>query len=150
MGDCDVPVRIRAGLPPAGEVRDSGIRLGPLSVAVLGGPLNTGDVLRDGSRRRAITEAGTRELEGRISDPGDLFAASNRFSSAARIESTEVSAAIRELRSRGYRAAMCMLGNSIFSDCPAEEMREAFPHAFVRETSSTSEKASVTRSSRCV
>lgn len=89
-GRFDVPVRTRAGLPPAGEVVDSGISFDTLSVAVIGGPIDTGTMLADADAGLAIRRAGDAVLSRHMGDAGSLFAASNGFSQAAGIESPAV------------------------------------------------------------
>ena len=86
----DVPVRTRAGLPPVGEVCDSGIVFEKLSVAVLGKPIDTGQMLNSEERVRAISSAGIKALGEPLTDTASLFGISNRFSRETGIESDTV------------------------------------------------------------
>ena len=137
----DVPERVSEGLPPAGEVRGTGLRFPVLTVAVLGRKMYTGHVLSKPSVRSGLVSSyeGARKLF--TGSRPSLFEASNKFSSEAGVESREVAEAISRLKSGNRRAAMCMLGNSIFSDAPYLMVKDAFPDADVRPLMSTSEPA---------
>lgn len=90
-GLVDVPVRTRPGLPPVGEVIDSGITFRKLSLAVLGGPIDTGKMLDNQERFRAVSSAGSKALAEPLTDALTLFRISNRFSQETGIESEAVS-----------------------------------------------------------
>jgi len=137
----DVPERVTEGLPPAGEVRGTGLRFPVLTVAVLGPKMHTGSVLSDSARRCALMDSYDRARRLFSGSRPSLFDASNEFSRAAGVESPDVSEAIQRLRDGNRRAAMCMLGNSIFSDAPYLMVKDAFPDADVRPLMSTAEAA---------
>ena len=141
----DVPERVTEGLPPVGEVVGTGVRFPVLTVAVLGPKMPTGGVLADRLKREKIVSAyaGCREMFR--GDRQSLMDASIRFSDLAGVESKEVSDAIRTLRSGNRKAAMCMLGNSIFSDAPMLMVKDALPDAEVISLMSTSERARLIR-----
>ncbi|MBR6204948.1 MAG: pantothenate kinase [Candidatus Methanomethylophilaceae archaeon] len=124
-GDVPVPVRKAPGMPPWGVVEDAGIDLGRVSLLVLGPKMATGSVLSDPVRFESICEAAgsamKRFLEGPSAD--SLYRLSNEFSEEAGVEGQQVSEALSALRSRGFRAGMCMLGNSVFTDAPLMEAR---------------------------
>ena len=141
----DVPERVTEGLPPAGDVRGTGVRFPVLTVAVLGPKVHTGTALADPVRRESLIEAYSGVRDMYRGDRTSLFEASNRFSSAAKVESKKVSDAIRILNSGKRNAAMCMLGNSIFSDSPYIMVKDALPDADVRAVMSSSERARITR-----
>ena len=121
-----VPVRVRPGLPPDGEVRGTGIKLPKLALAVLGPKMNTGKILVNPANYARIAAAGISCLEAFSADESgeNLFRQSNAFSSATGIEAPEVSSAVAELNSAGIPAAMCMLGNSIVAQCGPDELSE--------------------------
>ena len=124
-GDVPVPVRKAPGMPPWGVVEDAGIDLGRVSLLVLGPKMATGSVLSDPVRFESICEAAgsamKRFLEGPSAD--SLYRLSNEFSEEAGVEGQQVSEALSALRSRGFRAGMYMLGNSVFTDAPLMEAR---------------------------
>ena len=68
------------------------------------------------------------------------------FSAASGVESPEVSAALKELHDAGYPAAMCMLGNSIFTDAPTDVIRDLLgDDAGIYVCDSTDRPAEITR-----
>ena len=138
-----VPVRDAEGLPPHGCVTDSGVSFSVLSVAVIGPKMHTGQVLSDPERRRRIAEAGESSMRVFNGTRSSLFEQSNRFSSVAGVEAPELTSAIRTLHEGHRRAAMCMLGNSLFTDSPVIMVKDALPDAEVFSTMSTSEPARI-------
>lgn len=142
-----LPVRVSAGLPPKGRVIDAGFSFDRLTLAVLGPKMNTGRILGDPRNYNAIVSAGAAAMERflKYSDRESLFAISNIFSSLTGVESPEVSEAIKDLGARGIRAGMCMLGNSIFADAPADEVASVLGDAAVFECRSTDEPPRLTR-----
>ena len=119
-----IPVRSVAGLPPYGKVIDPGLKM-DLTVAILGGPLNTGDTLADKEISARIQEMGSRFVTEFISSPslGSLFRYSGEFSRSIGIETPEITSSLSELRKEG-NAGMCMLGHSIFTDIPSDRTKE--------------------------
>ena len=137
----DVPERVTEGLSPIGDVVGTGVRFPVLTVAVLGPKMHTGSVLADPANRRNLIGAYS-ECRGMFSgDRQSLLDASVRFSAMAKVESEEVVDAISILRSGNRKAAMCMLGNSIFSDAPMLMVKDALPDAEVIPLMSSSERA---------
>lgn len=123
-GRSNIPIRSIAGLPPFGKVVNSGLKL-DLSVAILGGPLDTGETLSDEVTLRKIQEIGSRLVTDFIDSPSlkSLFSYSREFSESIGLETPELSSALSKLREEG-NAGMCMLGHSIFTDLsPARTKR---------------------------
>ena len=116
------PVRMKEGIPPLGHVVGTDVRFDDLTLAVLGPKMNTGNVLSDPEVRNLIFMAGSSAVVEYMKEPSleRLFEISNRFSLKTGLESPDVSEAILCLRREGYKAAMCMLGNSIFTDAPSD------------------------------
>ena len=141
----DVPERVTEGLPPVGEVVGTGVHFPVLTVAVLGPKMHTGGVLADPVNRRNLIAAYSGCRGVFKGDRQSLLDASMRFSEMAKVESEEVSEAIRTLRSGNRKAAMCMLGNSIFSDAPMLMVKDALPDAKVISLMSSSERARLIR-----
>ncbi|MEE3400431.1 MAG: pantothenate kinase [Methanomethylophilus sp.] len=142
-----VPVRVRPGLPPDGEVRGTGIKLPKLALAVLGPKMNTGKILVNPANYARIAAAGISCLEAFSADESgeNLFRQSNAFSSATGIEAPEVSSAVAELNSAGIPAAMCMLGNSIVAQCGPDELSELLGGVPALGCSSTGALPHITR-----
>ncbi len=124
----DVPVRTVAGFPPFGRVENAGFSIDSLTLAILGGELRTDSVLGDEDALRRIRLAATGAIDSFIADPTleNLYAVSNAFSSESELEAPVIRRAIERLKSKGYRAGMCMLGNSIFTDAPKKEVWRLF------------------------
>ena len=115
-GHSNIPIRSVAGLPPLGKVINSGLKM-DVSVAILGGPLDTGETLANEDVSRRIQEVGSRLVTKFIEKPslGSLFSFSKEFSESIGLETPEISRALSELRKEG-NAGMCMLGHSVFTD----------------------------------
>lgn len=141
------PVRVREGIPPYGEVIGTPVSFDKLTLAVLGPKMNTGITLSDPKVFSAISSAGRRAISDYLQGPckGSLFSLSDRFSHEAGVESREVAQAIGKLTSCGYRAGMCMLGNSIFTEASPDEFRETVGEFPVFECSSTDSAPGIIR-----
>lgn len=125
-----VPVRYVAGPPRiSGRTRDSGLSFDRLSLVVFDQPLPTKSVLGNPGMMSRIIDAGDRALEVFSEDCtiDGLFRTSNMFSESIGIESDDIRNGMDSIRSEGYHAGMCMLGNSIFSDAPMEVIKRLFP-----------------------
>ncbi|MDR3206044.1 MAG: pantothenate kinase [Candidatus Methanoplasma sp.] len=141
------PTRIKAGLPPIGRAVDSGAEFPVLTVAVLGSKMSTAEVLGNKDICSALEAEGAAALAEykRGMSVDSLFRTSNAFSKASGVETAEASEAIRRLNAAGIRAAMCMLGNSIFTDAPMDAVKDVLGEVFARETSSTADPAAIIR-----
>lgn len=130
----DIPVRTVPGIPPFGKVVNAGFRMEKLTLGVIGGELKTESVLGDPVALKRVRDAAIGCMDMFLQDPSQdmLFEASNRFSSESGLESPAIERAIRRLRDSGYRAGMCMLGNSIFTDAPESELRSMLGRGHVR------------------
>lgn len=120
-----VPVRAVAGLPPYGNVVDSKVDIDGFTVAVLGGPLNTGDTLSVPSVSEAIQREGSGSVDRFLESPSlsGLYSLSEIFSSKIGLETESLKVAFSKLRSEGH-AGMCMLGHSLFTDVSKERTEE--------------------------
>ncbi|MCQ2079180.1 MAG: pantothenate kinase [archaeon] len=141
------PVRVRPGIPPYGEVVGTDVCFDALSLVVLGPKMHTGHVLGDSVMFSRITLSGREVVEEYIGAPSEdaLFSLSNRFSSECGLESCDVSDAMEKLGRHGFRAAMCMLGNSIFTEAPPDLVKDVLGVEKVYATSSTDECARLIR-----
>ncbi len=106
-------LRTREGLPPFGETRPLNLN-GELLLVVLGPPRPTAGLLGP-AMEEAVGLHGGRELEALIADPGwdSLFRRSLAFANGSGLMTGAAADAIERLAPHG-RAAMCMLGNSVF------------------------------------
>jgi len=134
MGNGHIPFRITAGLPPHGNVIGTGKRM-RITIAVLSGKLETKNVLEDKTKMSMISIAGRTAVEAYQKDTSinSLFSISRNFSKVIGLESKEMSIAL----SMFDEAGMCMLGNSIFTTAPADEVSDALTNAEIYETEST-------------
>ena len=126
MTESHQPVRAKAGIHPYGSIIDTGLSFDRITVAVLGHNMKTSDILRDEGRYNAIISAGGPTVTDYLKDVTKerLFDISNTFSSVSGVEQNNVADAIRRLKEKGIRSAMCMLGNSIFSEASENEITE--------------------------
>ena len=147
MCDADVPIRVKAGFPPLGEVKGAGFSFDNLTIAVLGDKLSTAAVLGDADVFDRIYKAGEKAMSEFVKDPGDkkasVFKLSNSFSQEAGVRAPAVNDAILRLEKSGNRAAMCMLGNSIFTDAREDEVRKILGSGTMISTASTNEPARI-------
>ena len=123
-GESHVPIRAVAGIPPFGKVITSGLKAN-ICVAILGGPLDTGETLSNEITLKKIQDTGSRLVTEFIDDPSleRLFAYSKEFSESIGLETPEISSALSKLREEG-NAGMCMLGHSIFTDLTPARTRK--------------------------
>lgn len=130
----DIPVRTVPGMPPHGKVVNAGFSFPRLTLAVLGPPLETDSVLGDSRMMGPIRDASAVAMEGFLDVPtrANLFEMSNGFSSGSDLESPAIRKTIEALRSKGYGAGMCMLGNSVFTDAPEEVLWAMLGRGHVR------------------
>ena len=143
-----IPVRGRAGPPVVrGWTEDSGLELKERSLIVFNEPLSTAPIINDDDMSRKIAQAGDAALRSFYGNPtvDSLFSCANTFSEEIGLESDEVSSGISKLRDKGYRAGMCMLGNSIYTDAPKDKVSELFPDCRTYTCSSFSGPIKVTR-----
>jgi len=134
MGEGHVPFRTAAGSPPYGNIIGTGKKM-KITIAVLSGKLETKNVLEDKMKMSMISLAGKIAVEAyqRSMSIDSLFSISREFSKAAGLESRDISFALSMLNEAG----MCMLGNSIFTTAPANEVSNILANAEIYETEST-------------
>jgi len=148
MCDADVPIRVKAGFPPLGEVKGAGFSFDDLTIAVLGEKLSTAAVLGNSDSFKKICAAGEKAMidhtaKEAADKKGSIFSVSNIFSSDAGVRGPAVNDAIQKLERNGVRSAMCMLGNSIFTDADKEEVTKILSAEKIFSTSSTNEPARI-------
>ena len=147
MSRSQQPVRTVAGIPPFGKVDDSQVILGDLTLVTFGPPLITSTVLSDREKVTKIREAGARAMEDYVADMSlrSLFKISNRFSKEAGLRTPEIERAINDIEEKGFMAAMCMLGNSIFTNAPLEIVRDVLGNVWAIECTATADEAKLIR-----
>ena len=123
----DVPIRMRPGMPPHGEIQGAPFSVPDLTLAVIGDTLSTASILSDRVLSQRISDAGGRYTDMFMEDPtpDNLFEYSYRFAEETGLVPPEMKTILDRLRAEGYGAGMCMLGCSIFTDAPADVVREA-------------------------
>jgi pantoate kinase len=128
------PTRESPGIPPHGRVTDSGLEFS-LTLAVLGPPVLTSEVLSDPATDMRIRGSGDRCLRNYVDNrtESNLFALAREFSSSAGLEHPAVTEALNLLPER---SAMCMLGHSILTTASADEVRDLLPDAEIFESAS--------------
>ncbi len=118
-----VTFRVKAGLPPRGEVRT--VPGEPeLMICTLDRGILTSDVLSDGGVVERINRAGGRCVRKMVADPSveNLFRLSREFAFQTGLVTPRVEECIEQLDGTGA-ASMVMIGNSVFStgDLDAQE-----------------------------
>lgn len=141
------PVRTVAGIPPFGKVEDSKVKVGELTLVTLGDPLITSTVLSDRDKMAKIREAGAKAMDEYMANMSlrSLFKVSNQFSKDAGLRTPEIDKAINDLEGKGYKAAMCMLGNSIFTNAPLEIVKEVLGDFWSTKCTATTDRARIIR-----
>ncbi len=126
--------RRRAGIPPHGEVCSQAWEL-EISLAFLGPPLATAEILRDERRMSRIDSLGAEALQNFLQNPsmGSLFKEANEFSSGCGLESDALQKAMELVRPHAY-CGMAMLGNALYmaGDLDQAESALAVPCRRVR------------------
>ena len=147
MCKCRQPVRTVAGLPPFGKVRDSFVPIEKITLFTLGSPIDTKSILSDRDRVSKIRKAGAKAAEDYLKNISlkSLFDISNKFSEAAGLRTDEINDAIKILKDKRQMAAMCMLGNSMFTTAPEEAVRELIGDVWMTSCKATNEEARITR-----
>lgn len=139
------PVRTVAGLPPFGKVEDSQVKVGEFTLAILGDPLITSTVLSDRDKLVRIREAGAMAMDDYVADMSltSLFKISNWFSKETGLRTKGINKAISDLEEKGYMAAMCMLGNSIFTNAPLKTVRNVLGNVWATTCTATTDEAKI-------
>ena len=145
MCRCRQPVRKVAGIPPFGRVDESTAKIKTLTLVTLGEPLITKSILSDKVLSAKIVKAGAKALEDYVVNmtTSSLFRISNIFSEETGLRTPEIDGAIDAIQDQGHMAAMCMLGNSIFTTAPLESVREILGNVWMVSCDATSEEARV-------
>ncbi|MCQ2086156.1 MAG: hypothetical protein MJY54_01865 [archaeon] len=139
------PVRKRAGIPPYGEVIDLNLKKTNISIAILGDPLHTRDIISDSKLSEKLIRIGSRCVDLFIKSPSkdSLFYLSNEFSSSTGLETVKISDAIRKVSKVG-NAGMCMLGHSIFTDLGEDELNAIIDNASIIQCISSNSMPKIT------
>lgn len=134
VGGSRFPVRTIPGLPPYGRVEQMMTSRSPLTVFTIGPPVKTTSVLSDVDAIRRIRAASESSMEEFIQNPSVdmLFKASNDFSESAELETPAIKRVLDKLRLNGFKAGMCMLGNSVFTDASRKDVYSMFGRGHVR------------------
>lgn len=111
-------MRVKEGLPPAGEVT----RLAgsfDMVLARVGPNIETPTVLRDPEKVAMMNKAGADAMKRFVEDPDvhNLFHQSERFMNNSGLLTVDVRKALDGMGNEN-RGAMCMVGNSIFASGP--------------------------------
>lgn len=147
MSQYQQPIRTVAGIPPFGKVEDSKVNVGKLTLVSFGSQLITRKVLSNKDKATRISEAGAKAMKDYVADMSleSLFMISNRFSKEAGLRTPGVDKAIGRLEEKGYMAAMCMLGNSIFTNAPLETVSDIIGNVWATECYATTDEAKLIR-----
>lgn len=147
MCRCRQPVRTVAGIPPFGRVRDSYVPIEEITLFTIGPPIDTKSILSDRETVSKIRKAGAAASENYLKKVSlkSLFDNSNKFSEAAGLRTAETNDAIKVLKDAKHMAAMCMLGNSIFTTASEEDVKNLIGDVWTTSCKATTEEARVTR-----
>lgn len=141
------PVRTVAGIPPFGKVEDSHVNVGDLTLITLGLPLITGTVLSDKDKLTKIRDAGAKAMNDYLANMSlkSLFKISNQFSEDSGLRTNDIDDPISKIEEKGYMAAMCMLGNSIFTNAPLETVKKVLGNVSAVACTATTDEARIIR-----
>lgn len=141
------PVRTVAGIPPFGKVEDSHVNVGDLTLITLGLPLITGNVLSDKDKVTKIRDAGAKAMNDYLANMSlkSLFKISNQFSEDSGLRTNDIDDPISKIEEKGYMAAMCMLGNSIFTNAPLETVKKVLGNVSAVACTATTDEARIIR-----
>lgn len=149
VGGSRFPVRTIPGLPPYGRVEHLFSSSDPLTVFTIGSAIKTPTILGDPVAVGRIREASESAIVGFTAEPSldMLFKVSNDFSEGAELETPAMKRTLDRLRVNGFRAGMCMLGNSVFTDASRSEVYSLFGRGHVRayECTPTNREIKITR-----
>lgn len=109
-------IRVEAGAPPHGRIIKKRAERN-IILCVLGEELETKDVLGRPVARRNISEIGRKCIENYLKEPSwqKLFELSRDFGLKTELASQKILRAILTVDKEGGKAAMAMLGNSVFA-----------------------------------
>jgi len=109
-------VREREGAPGVGHTYKIPSD-GSVVVFIIGGEIETREILADDEKRERITRMGGRCLDLFLKDPtqDNFLRISKRFSEETGLLSREVKETIGRLETQGVCSSMSMLGNSVFT-----------------------------------
>lgn len=144
----DVPIRVKEGIPPFGILKDPGFRFDELNLVIFGPKLSTASVLSDPSRVDVIRSSGDKAIDSFLREPTkeNLFLESVTFAKNTELMVHSVHDVIAKLQKNGMRASMCMLGNSIFTDSPKDEITDVLGNDIeMYSLSSTNESPKIIR-----
>lgn len=141
------PVRTVAGIPPFGKVEDSHVNVGDLTLITLGLPLITGTVLSDKDKLTKIRDAGAKAMNDYLANMSlkSLFKISNQFSEDSGLRTNDIDDPISKIEEKGYMAAMCMLGNSIFTNASLETVKKVLGNVSAVACTATTDEARIIR-----
>lgn len=141
------PVRTVAGIPPFGKVEDSHVNVGHLTLITLGLPLITGAVLSDKDKVTKIRDAGAKAMNDYLANMSlkSLFKISNQFSEDSGLRTNDIDNSISKIEEKGYMAAMCMLGNSIFTNASLETVKKVLGNVSAVACTATTDEARIIR-----
>ncbi len=141
------PVRTVAGIPPFGKVEDSHVNVGDLTLITLGLPLITGTILSDKDKVTKIRDAGAKAMNDYLANMSlkSLFKISNQFSEDSGLRTNDIDDSISKIEEKGYMAAMCMLGNSIFTNAPLETVKKVLGNVSAVACTATTDEARIIR-----
>lgn len=134
VGGSRFPVRTIPGIPPYGRVEQMMSSKNPLTVFTIGPPVKTPSVLSDADAVRRIRVASESAFAEFLQNPSidTLFKVSNDFSEGAELETPAIKRILDKLRLNGFKAGMCMLGNSVFTDASRSDVYSMFGRGHVR------------------
>lgn len=131
-----IDIRRKEGLPPFGFIDRIAVPSEmPVTVAVLGGELETKSVLTNPEKRKAICKSGSKCMLEICREPTwqKFMELSRRFAFETGLASPQLQEAIDALWDSGIPASMSMLGNSIFAFGKKSAVQKAIKSDYVEE-----------------
>ncbi|MCP8307658.1 MAG: hypothetical protein H3Z53_06935 [archaeon] len=119
-------VRVKAGAPSIGEIKQIPIGNDYLVICLSLGPISTKAILSNKSLRGRINEAGKGLVDRLISEPSpeNFMILSREFSDSLNIFTDRMKKVLNEVDDHGFLCSMAMIGETIFSFTKKSEAEE--------------------------
>ncbi|MCP8313580.1 MAG: hypothetical protein H3Z53_04310 [archaeon] len=119
-------VRVKAGAPSIGEIKQIPIGNDYLVVCLSLGPISTKAILSNESLRNRVNEAGKGLVDRLMAEPSpeNFMILSREFSDSLNIFTDRMKKVLNEVDDNGFKCSMAMIGETIFSLTKKSEAEE--------------------------
>ena len=119
-------VRVKAGAPGIGEIKQIPIGNDYSVVSLSFGPISTKAILSDDNLRSRINEAGKGLVDRLMAEPSpeNFMILSREFADSLNIFTIRMKKVLNEVDDNGFKCSMAMIGETIFSLTKSKEAKE--------------------------